>query len=128
LHILKVEKIKETLLGIITNATDKHQACIDVCNKWVQACYECFNECLQEPDIQARDKCIRSLIECAQMCQMSAGLMSLNASMAKEHCKLCAEICKMCAKECDKFKDDHCKQCADVCRMCADECRKMAKQ
>ncbi|WWV71939.1 hypothetical protein SOV_32990 [Sporomusa ovata DSM 2662] len=34
-------------MGIVTTATDKMQPCIDACQKRAQACYECFNSCLQ---------------------------------------------------------------------------------
>lgn len=30
---------------------NKHQTCIDECNKCAQACYECFKACLNEPDV-----------------------------------------------------------------------------
>ena len=111
---------------MVTNATDNSQACIDACKDCAQACYECFDARLQEADLDARGHCLKTLIECGKMCEMSIGMMSMAASIEKEHCELCANICEMCAKECDKFKDDHCIKCADICRMCAEECRKMA--
>lgn len=105
---------------------NKYQTCIDECNRCAQACYECFKACINEPDIQARKNCICMLIECAQMCQMSSGMMAMDGQFSKQHCQLCATVCDKCAQECDMFKDDHCKQCADECRTCADECRKMS--
>jgi hypothetical protein len=66
--------------------------------------YECFNACLNEPDLNARKNCVGGLVECAMMCQMSAAMMSISG----------------------KFQDDHCKECAAICRECAEECRKMA--
>ncbi|MCU9813116.1 four-helix bundle copper-binding protein [Paraclostridium sp. AKS81] len=109
-------------MGIVTNKTDKHQACIDECQKCAQACYECLNE----PDIKERKNCVSTLVECAMMCQMSVSMMAINGKFSKEHCELCAKICEQCEQECAMFKDDHCQKCASVCRSCADECRKMA--
>ncbi|SMB79225.1 protein of unknown function [Desulfonispora thiosulfatigenes DSM 11270] len=113
-------------MGIVTNKTDKYQACIDSCAKCSRACYECFEACLNEPDLKERKNCVSTLVECAQMCQMSVGMMSMSGQFSKQHCQVCAEICDKCAQECAMFKDDHCQKCADICRQCADECRKMA--
>lgn len=113
-------------MGVATMTTNKHQSCIDACTKCAQACYECFDACLNEPDVNARKNCIKGLIECAQMCEMSVSLMSMNGQAAKDHCRLCATTCAKCAQECSMFKDDHCQKCAQECRTCADECKKMA--
>ncbi|TCO72158.1 four-helix bundle copper-binding protein [Marinisporobacter balticus] len=76
-------------MGMVTNATDKYQACIDACSKCTQACYECFTACLNESDLNARKNCVSILVECA---------------MFKDaHCKKCADICNMCANECRKM-------------------------
>lgn len=110
----------------MTLLSNVNQKCIDVCNRCAQACYECFTACLNEPDIQARKKCVALLVECAGMCQMSAAHMSLNGEFAKEHCAVCALICEKCAQECSMFKDAHCTECAQVCKDCAAECRAMS--
>ena len=112
-------------MGIVTNVANDYQKCIDACNRCAQACYECFEACLSEADVRARTKCIKMLVECAQMCQMSAAGMASNGRFIKEHCNLCATVCDACAQECNMFKDQHCKQCAQECRTCAQECREM---
>ncbi|WP_411679404.1 four-helix bundle copper-binding protein [Clostridium thailandense] len=113
-------------MGVVTMVTNNYQSCIDACSRCAQACYECFEACVNEPDLNARRSCVKGLVECAKMCEMSVGIMSMNGQFAKEHCKMCANICDACAKECSMFKDEHCEKCAEVCRTCADECRKMA--
>ncbi|MFZ7134027.1 MAG: four-helix bundle copper-binding protein [Eubacteriales bacterium] len=113
-------------MSVVINAPNKMQTCIDACKKCTQACYACFSACLNEPDLNARKNCVGLLVECAMMCQMSVGMMSMNGQFSKQHCGLCAQICDKCAQECEMFKDDHCKECAQICHMCADECRKMA--
>lgn len=77
-------------MGIITNATDMYQACIDACAKCTQACYECFSACLNEPDLNVRKNCVSMLVECAMMCQMSVAMMSMGGQFSKDHCGLCA--------------------------------------
>ena len=102
------------------------QACIDACSKCTQACYECFEASLKEPNLNERKNSLSLLIECAMMCQMSVAMMSMNGQFSKEHCELCAKICEKCAEECEKFTDEHSQKCAAICRQCAEECRKMA--
>lgn len=106
--------------------SNNNQKCIDECNRCAQACYECFAACLNEPDIQARKNCLAILVECANMCQMSAAHMSMGGQFAKEHCGVCALICEKCAEECSMFKDAHCTECTQICLDCAAECKKMA--
>lgn len=113
-------------MGILTNSSNNNQKCIDECNRCAQACYECFKACLEEPDIQARKNCLALLVECAQMCQMSAAHMAMDGQFAKEHCGVCAAICEKCAQECSMFNDDHCTECAQICQDCANECKSMA--
>lgn len=113
-------------MGILTNTANDNQKCIDACNMCAQACYECFTLCLNEPDVAARKNCLAILIECAQMCQMSAAHMAMEGLFAKQHCGVCAAICTKCAEECAMFEDDHCTECAQICQDCATECEKMA--
>jgi len=113
-------------MGLLPNTKYDYQTCIDQCNKCAQACYECFNTCLKEPDVHQRINCLSLLIECAKSCQMSAGTMAMDGKLIKDHCKMCAELCNMCAQDCSLFKDDHCTECAKICRDCAKECDKMA--
>lgn len=101
-------------------------AFIDACMKCAQACFEFFDACLNEPDVRERKNCIRTLIECALMCQMSVAEMSMSGMFAEQHYKMCAEICEKCAEECGMFKEEHCVKCAEICKECAEECRKMA--
>lgn len=113
-------------MGMVTNATDKYQKCIDACAKCAQACFECLKACMNESDAAARKACMGMLLECALICQQAVAYMSMDAQYAMDLCKLCAAICDKCAQECDMFKDDHCKKCTDICRQCANECHMMA--
>ena len=81
-------------MGITTMTTNNFQRCIDECNRCSQACYECFEACINEPDIDARRSCIKMLVECAKMCEMSTALMSMNGQFAKDHCRMCATVCE----------------------------------
>ncbi len=95
-------------MAIVSTAADPYQACIYACGRCAQACYECLNACLNEQDANPRKNCIKILMECAKMCEMSVGLMAMNGQFAKDHCKLCATICDKCAQECKMVQDEHC--------------------
>ena len=110
----------------MTHTSGMMQACIDACNRCAQSCYECMRACLDMPDVAERRECIALLIECAQMCQMSAAMMAMGGRFHREHCELCAKVRDACAEECGKFPEEHCRRCAEACRNCAEECRKMA--
>ncbi|MGO1470680.1 MAG: four-helix bundle copper-binding protein [Tissierella sp.] len=74
-------------MGVVTNTNNKMQACIDACTKCSQACYECFSECLNEPDLKERKDCVSILVECAMMCQMSVAMMSMNGQFSNGRCQ-----------------------------------------
>ncbi|MDD3394439.1 MAG: four-helix bundle copper-binding protein [Anaerotignum sp.] len=99
-------------MGLATKGKNSNQTCIDACNRCAQACNECFEACLNEPDLNARKKCVKMLVACAKMCEMSTGIMSMNGKFAKEHRNMCAKVCDACAQECEMFKDEHCQKCA----------------
>lgn len=106
---------------------NKHQACIDACNKCMQSCLECYNLCLNEEDVEARRGTMSTLLDCAKMCEMSAYLMSIDSKFAMDHSKLCATVCEKCADACSIFQDEHCQVCSEDCKKCSKECYNMAQ-
>lgn len=105
---------------------EEYQACIVACHDCVVACNHCAASCLQEPDVKMMVRCIGLDMDCAQLCEVAAALMSGGSDFSGRICALCAEVCQACADECGKHDMDHCQQCAEACRRCAAECRKMA--
>lgn len=83
--------------------------------------------CLGKGDKHAEPSHIRLLIDCAEVCKLSAALMARESDYASKLCALCAEICDACADSCDSIPDDEQMQkCAETCRACARDCRAMA--
>lgn len=74
--------------------------------------------------------CIASCLDCADICQLDASLMSRDSPWHFDTCELCADICDQCAGMCEGSMQDVefelLQQCADTCRRCADACREMA--
>lgn len=68
-----------------------------------------------------------ALLDCAQMCGLSADFMSRRSPHHSHVCRECAEICNACATLCEAHPDadGQMKRCADACRRCAKTCAEM---
>lgn len=105
---------------------EKFAACIEACYRCAATCDHCATACLQEPDPKMLVDCVRSDLDCAEVCRIATAAMARGSDSVAQICRLCAELCDKCATECEKHKHDHCKECAKACRDCAEECRKIA--
>lgn len=91
-------------------------------------CDYCAVACLGEENVSHLEKCIRTDMDCAAMCRLTASYIARGSQFSSEILKICADICEACADECEQHKDmEHCQRCAESCRNCAKICRsKMA--
>jgi hypothetical protein len=96
-------------------------ACVSVCNV-------CYNACLNEEDVSMMTRCIELDRECADICQLTASILSRDSENADKYLKLCADLCDICADECKKHTYEHCKECARACSSCAALCRTYQSQ
>lgn len=94
-------------------------------NECIAACNHCAASCLAEDDVTMMADCIRTDLDCADMCTLVAKFVARNSAHAQHVLDVCIEICDACAKECEKHADhhEHCKQCAEACRKCAEACK-----
>jgi hypothetical protein len=70
---------------------------------------------------------IRTLSDCAAICQTAARFMLRGSQFHVRVCSLCAEVCWECERECRQARDDELTQrCADACRRCAESCERIA--
>jgi hypothetical protein len=90
-------------------------ACTIVCNI-------CYNACLNEEDVTMMAHCIELARECADICQLTASLLTRDSQNIDRFLSLCSEICNTCAGECEKHAYEHCRKCAQVCLKCAEMC------
>ena len=102
--------------------------CIRDCIACYQECLSCIPHCLSLGGKHVEPKHMTLLMECAQICNMSATLMQLKGDFAFEHCQVCARICDACADSCLSIDqhDSMMQNCADSCRRCTESCRNMA--
>ena len=92
-------------------------------NACAAACNACYTACLNEEDVSMMTRCIELDRECADICQLTASILSRDSENADKYLKLCADICDICADECKKHDMYHCRECARACSNCASLCR-----
>lgn len=118
------EMIKNAFKGI----TNETQMCIQDCTLCHQICTQTWNYCLTKGGEHLEPRHLKTLIDCAQICTVSADFMSRNSNLHTVVCNACAEACAACAMSCEKFREDEAMQlCAEVCRRCEASCQEMAK-
>lgn len=101
--------------------------CIRDCIACYQECMSCLPHCLEQGGRHVEKKHITLMMECAQICNMSATIMQLKGEFAYELCQVCARVCDACAESCSSIdpNDSMMQKCTDMCRKCADSCRNM---
>lgn len=103
------------------------EQCIQECNRCHQVCIETIKHCLEKGGRHAAADRIRTLADCAEICQTSANFMMRGSELHMSTCGACADVCERCATSCDSMADDEMmKRCADQCRRCAVSCRGMS--
>jgi len=111
-----------------------HHTMNDAMQKCIQNCTECHNicvatlaHCLAMGGKHVEAAHIKSLLDCAQTCAMSADFMLRGSDLHPQACGVCADACEHCAISCEQFGDDEqMKACAVACRRSAESCRQMA--
>ena len=104
------------------------QRCIQLCHDCHARCISMINHCLTLGGRYADSAHIRLLMDCAQMCSITADFMARASSFHDRTCHLCAELCRSCAESCTRVAGDDqtAKQCAELCLRCAESCDRMA--
>lgn len=107
---------------------EEMQRCIQLCHDCHARCISMINHCLALGGRYVAPAHIRLLMDCAQMCMITADFMARESSLHGRTCSLCAELCRSCAESCMRVAGDDqtVKQCAELCRRCAESCDHMA--
>lgn len=109
---------------------DEHfQMCLQHCQECHAICTQTAQHCLEKGGKHAEAEHVRLLLDCAQICETSAGFLMRKSPRHLSTCKVCADICSMCADSCARMdsQDAMMKKCEAVCRSCAESCRQMAQ-
>jgi hypothetical protein len=101
--------------------------CLDDCQNCHAICLATSQYCLTTGGRHAEATHIRTLLDCAAICEISMDFMLRQSQFQNQMCTLCADICRQCADSCDSFGNDQAmKNCANMCRQCAQSCDAMA--
>jgi hypothetical protein len=110
------------------HVTKEMQRCIDNCLDCSSFCIQTVQHCLELGGRHAEASHIRTLNDCAAICQTSAGFMLRGSPMHTKTCALCAEVCRECASACRRMGDDPImEECAQICDRCAESCERIAQ-
>ncbi len=102
---------------------------IDALLACAEACTACADACLSEEMVAELTKCIRTNLDCADICGTSARVLSrhtgYDANITRALLEACAVACKSCGDECVRHAEmhEHCRICAEACRACEQACR-----
>ncbi|MGI5187231.1 four-helix bundle copper-binding protein [Promicromonospora sp. CA-289599] len=101
---------------------------IDVLVDCSQTCTACADACLSEDMVADLRKCIRSNLDCADICDVTARILSrhtgYDANITRAQLEVCIAACRACGDECEQHADmhGHCRMCAEACRECEAAC------
>ncbi|MCK0115740.1 four-helix bundle copper-binding protein [Isoptericola sp. S6320L] len=93
-----------------------------------QACTACADACLSEEMVADLRKCIRSNLDCADICDTTARVLSrhtgYDANVSRAQLEACIQACRSCGDQCESHAamHEHCRVCAEACRACERAC------
>jgi hypothetical protein len=102
--------------------------CIHACFACGETCTACADACLSEDMVAELTKCIRTNLDCADICTTTGAVLSrhtgYDANITSAILEACRLACASCATECDAHADmhEHCRICAEACRRCEQAC------
>jgi hypothetical protein len=109
----------------------KLRECIDACVVCAQACTACADACLGEDGVADLVTCIRTDLDCADVCEATGRVLSrhtgYDADLTRAVLEACATACRSCGDECESHAGmhEHCRVCAEACRRCERACREL---
>jgi hypothetical protein len=106
--------------------------CIQACFECAQTCTACADACMSEQNVAEMVKCIRSNLDCADICDTTGRVLSrhteYDANLTRAVLAACEMACKTCGDECAKHGEmgmQHCQVCAQACRRCEQACSQL---
>lgn len=97
-------------------------------------CTICADACLHEQKVQELRRCIRLNLDCAEICNTTAGALARTGDpdpqVLRALLEACRTTCQVCGAECEKHAQmhEHCRVCAESCRHCEEVCQQLLSQ
>lgn len=112
---------------------DALEECIAACFECAQACTACADACIAEDSDMDLRHCIRTNLDCADICETTGRILSRQTKpswdLLKAQVGACLRACQECGEECRRHADqhEHCQVCAEACRRCEEACAGLLK-
>lgn len=109
----------------------KLSRCIEDCFGCEQACTACADACLAEDQLQMLRKCIRTDLDCADICATTGRILcrqtETDTGVVRAQLEALQKVVRACAEECEKHssRHEHCRICAEACRQCEKSCSEL---
>src|SRR5699024_1456631 len=106
-------------------------ACLQACRKCATACTACADACLAESDVTELISCIRTDLDCAEVCAATAAILTRRTAtdpqIVRAQVTATRTIARACAEECEMHAEHHahCRLCAEACRSCERACTEL---
>jgi hypothetical protein len=104
---------------------------IQTCLECTQACTACADADLREQTVADLVKCARLNLDCADMCETTARVLTrqtgYDRDMTRAVVEACVQACRVSGDECDRHArmHEHCRVCAEVCHRCQRVCEEV---
>ncbi|WP_341359159.1 four-helix bundle copper-binding protein [Georgenia sp. M64] len=128
---MKTAEMMKTYPAEINLDRDLLARTVDALVACSQACTACADACLSEDMVAELRTCIRTNLDCADICATTARVLSrhtgYDANITRTQLQACAQACRSCEDQCNLHADmhEHCKVCADACRTCEQACTEL---
>lgn len=101
------------------------QQCIDACLSCQRACIMTLTALRDMGGAHIDPLRVRSLLDCADACQVAATFLMRGSHRQIEVCAVAARICRDAADQCDGTNVEQLRKCVDACRTCEASCREL---
>ena len=105
--------------------------CVEACVICATTCTACADACLAEKEVTHLLDCIRTNLDCAEICQATGNMLVRQTGSVWQQLyrqvETCQLACNVCGPVCESHADmhEHCRICADVCRDCVRACTRL---
>lgn len=124
-HYLILESVMNQPAFAHTHTEQSMQDCIANCNRCHQICLQtAMNHCLDAGGQHVQADHFKLMMNCAEICQLSANFQLSNSAFHRQVCAVCAYICEACTASCEAIGGMD--ECVEACEKCAESCRQMA--
>jgi hypothetical protein len=82
---------------------------------------------LEKDNIKELKEALSILVDCAEICYVTAVYMSKDNTFSEELSCPCAELCEKCASICERYEDLTCQAAVAACKQCAAALKELFK-